>query len=87
MPVSEFDEHQWFWKHFRWGMTDDMLSIQTTMFAKKTNPSANIEPWMVKTWSTQKDYTWRCNRLIIKPVSAIRSGFMAVVNAIKGMSK
>jgi hypothetical protein len=87
MPVSEFEQHKWFWDNYRWGMSDDLLSISITNQIKSAAPKARVEPWQVKQWTTQKDYTYRMTRLIIKPVAAIRSGFMAVVNAIKGMKK
>jgi len=86
MPYSEFSEHKWFWENFKWGMVDDLMSISIVNYMKAKGSKAVLNPWMVKQWTLQKDYTYRCSKLIIKPVAAIRSGFMAMVNAIKGQT-
>lgn len=87
MPVSEFDQHKWFWEDYRWGMQDDLISIGITNHMKSVSTRSKVEPWMVKQWTTQKDYTYRLamTRLIVKPVEAVRSGFMAIVDAVKGL--
>jgi hypothetical protein len=85
MPISELNEHRWFHDNYKWGMHDDLLAMQLTHSIKTVNHKSSVQPWMVKSWTTQRDYTYRLQRLITKPVTAIRSGFFAVVNAIKGM--
>ena len=68
-------------------MQDDLLSIGITNHMKTVSTKSKVEPWMVKQWTTQKDYTYRLalTRLLVKPTEAIRSGFMAVVDAVKGL--
>ena len=85
MPVSEFEEHKWFWENYKWGMGDDLLSIAVTNQIKSAAPKSTVVPWMVKQWTVQKDYAYRHTRLAVASVTKIRSGFMAVAEAIKGM--
>ena len=86
MPISEFRQHKWFWDNYRWGMQDDLLSIQiaSDMTGKG---SRNLKPHHVKLWTTQNQFTYQLVKLVIKPTAAIRSGFMAIANAISGMNK
>ena len=85
MPISELNEHRWFHDNYKWGMHDDLLAMQLTHSIKTVNHKSSVQPWMVKSWTTQRDYTYRLQRLITKPVTAIRSGFFAIVAAVKGM--
>lgn len=85
MPLSEFRRHKWFWNEYRWGMTDDLLAISIATQFKSVSAKSNVHPWQIKHWTVQKDYAWQSSKLVVKPVSAIRNGFMAVYNAIKGM--
>jgi hypothetical protein len=82
IPVSEFYHHWEHWENYRWGMTDDLLAI---LIAHKYQ--GKVQPWSVKLWTTQKDYAYRITKMAIKPASAIRSGFIAVWNAVKGTMK
>ena len=66
-------------------MNDDLLAMQLAHAHKLVNSKSKSQPWMIKLWTTQRDYTYRTTKMIIKPVAAIRSGFMAIVNAIKGL--
>jgi hypothetical protein len=86
MPISEFRQHKWFWDNYRWGMQDDLLSIQiaSDMTGKG---SRNLKPHHVKLWTTQNQFTYQLVKLVIKPTAVIRSGFMAIANAISGMNK
>ena len=86
MPVTEFDEHKWFWDNFRWGMQDDLISIGITNQIKTAAPKADVKPWMVKHWTVQKHYTYQVTHLITKPAASIRRGFMAICNAVKAMT-
>jgi hypothetical protein len=83
MPYSEFKDHKWFWENFKWGMQDDILAIGVCNHLRSQSSKANVSPWMVKQWTLQSNYTYRVTKLITKPVAAIRSGFMAMVDAIK----
>lgn len=85
MPVSEFDKHLHFWENWKWGMQDDMIAIDIVTQMKIANHKTDIKPWQVKQWTLQRDYSWRTTHLIMKPVAAIRSGFMTIVNAMKSM--
>ena len=49
--------------------------------------SKNLKPHHVKLWTTQNQFTYQLVKLVIKPTAAIRSGFMAIANAISGMNK
>jgi hypothetical protein len=51
---------------------------------RSKSSKVKVQPWQVKEWTTQKGYTHRMTHLIIKPAAAIRSGFMSMLNAIKG---
>lgn len=84
MPISEFSQHKQFWQNNRWGMTDDLQAIQIVNFMRSKSSKIKVQPWQVKQWTTQKGYTYRMTHLIIKPAAAIRSGFMSILNAIKG---
>ena len=86
MPISEFRQHKWFWDNYRWGMQDDLLSIQiaSDMTGKG---SRNLKPHHVKLWTTQNQFTYQLVKLVIKPTAVIRSGFMAIANEISGMNK
>lgn len=84
MPISEFYRHKWFWNEYRWGMTDDLMAISVAAQFRAASAKSTVHPWQVKHWTVQKDYAWQSSKLIVKSVSAIRSGFMAVYNAIKG---
>jgi len=68
-------------------MHDDMMAIQTAWNIKVNNPKSTAQPWMVKEWAIQKDYTWRMDKIIAKPVSTIRNGFRAILSAFAGMKK
>lgn len=85
LPWSEFNEHWQFWKDFRWGMSDDLQAIAITQYMRKSNPKSTVQPWMIKNWTTHKDFTYKLTRLIVKPASAIRSGFFTMLEAIKAM--
>ena len=85
MPVSEFEEHRQFHKEYRWGMNDDLLAMNLAYQMKVNAPKSNVQPWMVKEWTLQKDYTYRISKLVTKPVAAIRSGFFAIVEAVRAM--
>ena len=66
-------------------MTDDLQAMTMAYQMKVNNPKSSATPWMIKSWTVQKDYTYRLSRLITKPVAAIRSGFFAIMSAVKGM--
>lgn len=85
MPVSEFEEHRRFWREYRWGMTDDLLAMTLSHHMRVANPKSTVQPWMVKQWTARKDYTYHLSKLIAKPVTAIRSGFFAIYDAVKNM--
>jgi len=68
-------------------MTDDLQAMSIAHQMKVANPKSSAVPWMIKSWTVQKDYTYRLSRLVAKPVAAIRSGFFAIVSAVKGMKK
>jgi len=87
IPYSEFCEHLNFWREYRWGMTDDLQAMSIAHQMKVANPKSSAAPWMIKSWTVQKDYTYRLSRLVAKPVAAIRSGFFAILSAVKGMKK
>ena len=86
MPISEFRQHKWFWDNYRWGMQDDLLSIQIASDMTDKG-SRNLKPHHVKLWTTQNQFTYQLVKLVIKPTAVIRSGFMAIANAISGMNK
>ena len=86
MPISEFRQHKWFWDNYRWGMQDDLLSIQIASDLTGKG-SKNLKPHHVKLWTTQNQFTYQLVKLVIKPTAVIRSGFMAIANAISGMNK
>ncbi len=86
MPISEFRQHKWFWDNYRWGMQDDLLAIQVTQ-SMSSQGSRNLKPFHVKLWTTQNQFTYQIVKLAIKPTAVIRSGFMAVFNAISGMNR
>lgn len=87
MPLSELLEHKQFWMNYKWGMTDDLLSMTISHEMKRHSSKTSVEPWMVKDWTTQRDYTYRITQLIVKPASALRSGFFAIYDAIRAMNK
>ena len=83
LPVNEFYQHWHFWTEFRWGMNDDLQAMALAHHMKVSAPKSTVKPWMLKQWTTQRDYTFRLSHLVQKPVSAIRSGFFAILNAAK----
>jgi hypothetical protein len=87
MPASEFEGHRLFWDKFRWGMSDDLQAIAISNHIKTKVPKSKVEPWMVKEWTLQANFTHQVRRLAQKPVSAIRSGFFAIFEMLKGQSK
>lgn len=87
MPAKEFDGHWNFWKNFRWGMENELQAIAITNQIRSVAPKSNVEPWMVLGWTVQADYAYKIKQVVMKPVSAIRSGFFAIFNAISGMKK
>lgn len=87
MPAKEFEGHWQFWKDFRWGMQDDLQAIAVTNQIRSVAPKAKVEPWMVKDWTIQPNYTHKIHKIVRKPVSAIRSGFFAIVKAIEGLKR
>ena len=87
MPSSEFEGHWSFWKQFRWGMQDDLQAIAVTNQIRAAAPKTSIQPWMVKEWTVQANYTHRIQQVVRKPVSAIRSGFLAIAKAIEGLKR
>ena len=87
LPYSELMAHKEFWDTYRWGMADDMSAIATTMYMRSKSSKSKTEPWMVKNWTVQRGFAYEAAQAILKPASAIRSGFFAIVDAIKGMSK
>lgn len=82
MPLSEFNEHWHFWKSFKWGMTDDLLAITAANDLKFRAPKSKVKPVDVKEWTLHSGYTYKAAQVIVKPVSAIRSGFMAMMKII-----
>jgi hypothetical protein len=87
MPASEFEGHRRFWQNYKWGMNDDLQAIAISNFIKSKAPKSKVEPWMVKEWTLQENFTHRVKQLVKKPVSAIRSGFFAIFEAIKGLNR
>jgi hypothetical protein len=79
MPVSEFDQHWNFWKTYKWGMTDDLLAITAANELRFRTSKSKVRPYDVKEWTLQKDYAYRVAAVVAKPVSAIRSGFEAML--------
>lgn len=69
-------------------MTDDLLSILITHNMRQaSNGKVTLQPWMIKEWTTQKNYSYRLTTLITQSVESVRNGFMAIYEAIKGMKK
>tara|TARA_R110000868_G_scaffold102246_2_gene281597 strand:+ start:7576 stop:7788 length:213 start_codon:yes stop_codon:yes gene_type:complete len=66
-------------------MSDDLASMALAHDMRKHSTKVSVEPWMVKSWTTQRDYTYRITQLVVKPASAIRSGFFAIYQAIANM--
>lgn len=86
LPYSEIMLHKEFWDSFRWGMTDDLVAIALTTYLQSKSSKIKVDPWQVKNWTVQKGYAYRIKELIIKPTAVLRSGFLAIVDAIKGGS-
>lgn len=82
MPMSEFDQHWNYWKTYKWGMTDDLLAIVAANDIRFHAPKSKVKPCDVKEWTLQKDYAYKAAAIIAKPVSAIRSGFEAMMRMI-----
>jgi len=87
MPYSEFCQHRQFWQHYRWGMTDDLMAIKVAFDYNTASRKNSLVPHQVKQWAVQPDYAFKVLTKAIKPVTAIRNGFMAIVEAVKGVMK
>ena len=45
-------------------------------------PKSKVKPYDVKEWTLQRDYAYKAAAIVAKPVSAIRSGFEAMMRMI-----
>jgi len=68
-------------------MTDDLMAIKVAFDYNTASRKNSLVPHQVKQWAVQPDYAFKVLTKAIKPVTAIRNGFMAIVEAVKGVMK